>query len=270
MKLLIKFLALIAIGWVLVAPFTKQPKTVVKPVVLKPVLPSFYPVEVPELPLIRVLPEFAHISDITEKKRAFFTFLRPLVQQQNLQIRDTRQSLIIMQFKLSNKIKLSEKELALVAKLQKSYRVKQADLHQALAQLLVKVDELPEEIVLMQAANESAWGSSRFAREGLNLFGQWCYQEGCGIVPLDRPEGYYYEVAAYSHVQQSVKSYFKNINTNPAYAKLRQIRATQRKQQQALNAVALTEGLVAYSSRGEEYVSEIARMIQVNQKFLTD
>ena len=41
----------------------------------------------------------------------------------------------------------------------------------------------------MQAANESAWGTSRFARIGLNFFGQWCYSKGCGMVPKRRNTG---------------------------------------------------------------------------------
>lgn len=39
----------------------------------------------------------------------------------------------------------------------------------SLASLLKRVDIVPESMVLIQAANESGWGSSRFAREGFNF-----------------------------------------------------------------------------------------------------
>ncbi len=58
-----------------------------------------------------------------------------------------------------------------------------------LTEMLKRVNVLPEALVLTQAANESAWGTSRFATQANNLFGQWCYKQGCGIVPAQRAAG---------------------------------------------------------------------------------
>ncbi len=52
------------------------------------------------------------------------------------------------------------------------------------AQLLRRVDVIPVSLVLAQAANESVWGTSRFAVDGNNLFGQWCYEEGLQVLSL--------------------------------------------------------------------------------------
>ena len=41
--------------------------------------------------------------------------------------------------------------------------------------LLVRVDTVPASLALAQAAKESGWGTSRFAREGYNLFGYWFF-----------------------------------------------------------------------------------------------
>ncbi|MFM9673737.1 glucosaminidase domain-containing protein, partial [Streptomyces galilaeus] len=81
---------------------------------------------------------------------------------------------------------------------------------------LRRVDIIPKELALMQAANESAWGTSRFARIGLNFFGQWCYSQGCGMIPNRRNSGAAHEVAAFKSVRDAVSSYFKNINTHAA------------------------------------------------------
>lgn len=35
--------------------------------------------------------------------------------------------------------------------------------------LLIRTDIIPESMVLIQAANETGWGSSRFAKEGFNF-----------------------------------------------------------------------------------------------------
>ena len=45
-------------------------------------------------------------------------------------------------------------------------------------ELMLRVDVLPVSLALAQAANESAWGTSRFALQGNNIFGQWCYEPG--------------------------------------------------------------------------------------------
>ena len=56
-------------------------------------------------------------------------------------------------------------------------------------ELLQSVDIIPTSIVLAQAANESGWGRSRFAREYNALFGQYTYDEKSGVIPYEREEG---------------------------------------------------------------------------------
>src|SRR5690606_31333266 len=70
--------------------------------------------------------------------------------------------------------------------------------------LLRRVDVIPPSLVLAQAANESAWGTSRFAQLGNNLFGMRSYEPGTGIVPKKRPRGETWEVAAYDSVRDSI------------------------------------------------------------------
>jgi Bax protein len=51
------------------------------------------------------------------------------------------------------------------------YRVDAEDL----AALARRMDVIPPSLALAQAAVESGWGTSRFAREGNALFGQWTF-----------------------------------------------------------------------------------------------
>ena len=49
--------------------------------------------------------------------------------------------------------------------------------------ILDRADFIPVSLALAQAAIESGWGTSRFARQGNALFGQWAWQASQGIKP---------------------------------------------------------------------------------------
>ena len=85
------------------------------------------------------------------------------------------------------------------------------------------------------------------------------------MVPGSRIEGASHEVAVFANPRKSVESYIHNLNTNAAYAGFRQLRADMRQRQQQLSGATLAEGLLKYSSRGEEYVDELRSMIRVNR-----
>ena len=153
-----------------------------------------------------------------------------------------------------------------MVRLAKQYRIKLKVTDQGFfSRLLSRVDSLPESLVLAQAANESAWGTSRFARQGNNLFGQWCFKPGCGLVPQARDDEAFHEVAKFSSVQGSINAYFANLNSHPAYEPVREIRGCLRQQQARVTGVALAEGLEQYSSRGYAYIDELQAMIRFNQ-----
>ncbi|POF56891.1 glucosaminidase, partial [Vibrio vulnificus] len=218
------------------------------------------------------LPDFAAIQNVAEKKRAFFDYLRPMVALENQRVLEERSFLESLD--MAN---LSEKQNARLDKLASRYNVTlSADEanEDSLNELMLRVNVLPEALVMIQAANESAWGTSRFARQANNLFGQWCYTPGCGVVPLERNHGAFHEVAKFSSVQDSVHGYFMNVNRNRAYRELREIRATLDMQGRDLQSVSvateLTNGLLSYSERGQDYVDDLQAMIRHNAEFWTN
>ncbi|MGB5324166.1 MAG: glucosaminidase domain-containing protein [Pseudomonadales bacterium] len=131
--------------------------------------------------------------------------------------------------------------------------------------LLVRVDVVPASLVLAQAANESAWGASRFAREGNNFFGIWCFKAGCGLKPQRREAGTKHEVKVFKTVKDGITYYIHTINTGSAYLELRKLRAVYRQQHKKPTGFELAGGLTMYSQRGDAYVKEIRRMIRQNQ-----
>jgi Bax protein len=136
--------------------------------------------------------------------------------------------------------------------------------------MIKRVDGIPPALVVVQAANESSWGTSRFAKEGNNFFGQWCYVQGCGIVPNMRSSNAAHEVAKFDNVDDSIRSYINNLNTQVSYAQLRDIRASLRQKGQKITGYELAQGLIKYSTRREAYVAEIQEMILQNKKYFPD
>ena len=208
------------------------------------------------------MPDFGSIQDVKAKKAAFFGYMKPIVDAENQKIAAERSRIE----QLSSQSSLSEKDKTWLASIAKKYRLTLADelTPQWYAVLLERVDTLPVSLALAQAANESAWGTSRFARAGNNLFGQWCFSKGCGLVPTQRSEGADHEVRKFDSVAGSVAAYLLNINTHAQYADLRALRAGARRDDQPVTGLYLSPGLVRYSQRGEAYVHELMAMITGN------
>jgi Bax protein len=161
---------------------------------------------------------------------------------------------------------LNMDELVFVRDLSQEYEVPTDNLQdQTFLQLLLhRVDVLPPSLVLAQAANESAWGTSRFAREGFNLFGQWCFEEGCGLVPDRRRPSDKHEVKSFASVEEAVHAYFRNLNTFPSYQGLRRIRQDLRDGEKPIDGLSLSGGLRSYSERGDAYIADLRKMIEHN------
>lgn len=195
-----------------------------------------------------------------EKKQRFFDFMRPIVNDENARILSLREKLL--------EAKENNSRKTFVAKTAYDYNVEWEPGKENWDRLLGRVDAIPLELVLAQSANESAWGQSRFATEGNNFFGQWCYREGCGMVPDKRDAGTKHEVASFKSVHASVRSYLKNLNTGRFYAPLRKIRKQERAAGNEPDAYALAGGLIKYSQRREAYVKEIRHIIEANRTLM--
>jgi Bax protein len=234
---------------------------------IKGALPAVVPITEPAEEQVK-LPDFFIYKNVKDKKQAFFSFLYPLVTYENQRIRELRSHLSAL--KSQSSISIQEREW--LQGLAAYYEVKLTDDKQpvttqaaAIETLLSRVDEIPASLALAQAANESAWGTSRFAVQGNNLFGQWCFSQGCGLVPKGRVEGATHEVSAFKGPRESVQAYIHNLNTNRSYSSLRTIRSGLRQNQKNLSGASLAEGLELYSARGKSYTEELKSMIRINK-----
>ena len=210
------------------------------------------------------LPDFGQYQNVAEKKQAFFAYLQPLVTANNQQVLEHRTRLIDIAMAPLNELSGSDRQFTQM--LIERYKLDETAEPAAIrAELLQRLDIVPLSLALSQAAKESAWGTSRFARQGNNLFGQWCYENGCGLVPLQRGAGQVHEVARFASVNDAVASYLRNINSHRAYRDLRNARAALRAQGQPITGLKLATHLTRYSERGQPYVDEIQSMIRFNK-----
>ncbi len=212
------------------------------------------------------LPDFTDHKNVQEKKAAFFGYLLPKVRAVNDEILKDRERLLKIRDQLKDSDSAGFFDDRFLKKIAEEYAFKdipeQVDV--AFANLVLKrVDIIAPSLVLAQAANESAWGTSRFARKGNNLFGMHA-TDGSGMVPKRRARGATFTVAVYPTPQASLEAYVHNLNTKSSYRQLRRIRATLRSRGKAVSGYALANGLMNYSERRGAYISELQSMISSN------
>jgi uncharacterized FlgJ-related protein len=208
---------------------------------------------------------------VQAKKRIFFRGMAPLALRSNELIRAERELILA----LPSPDQLTPDDREWLARMATDYRLDAPDTWEEATEpatwarltedLLTRVDEVPVSLVLAQAANESGWGTSRFAREGNALFGQWSFG-GSGMLPEQQRKSLgNYGVAAFESPLLSVVSYMRNLNSHPAYARLREIRAAQREVGEPVSGYELARGLDRYSERGQAYVDELHAIMRVNR-----
>jgi len=215
--------------------------------------------------------DLADVVSVAERKQRFIAALLPVVEAENHHVAEQRAWLEKNRRRLIRGTATDTARRGL-ATLVRDYRLARRFAVPAAGpvparlfeELLLRVDSLPSSLVLAQAAIESGWGTSRFLREGNNLFGQWVTGETPGLVPAEASVADY-RLATYDSVAYSVRSYLRNINSHRAYRQLRRWRADLRAAGAPLDSTILSAGLVRYSQRGEAYVEELLEIIRGNR-----
>lgn len=159
---------------------------------------------------------------------------------------------------------ISQKEISWLRNKSMEYKVKNFSLNSALkrSELLRKIDIIPESLAIAQAAIESGWGKSRFAKEGNNYFGHWCYDKGCGIVPSQRSKYKTHEVKKFASTKEAVEEYIHNLNTNKAYKNFRIARENLGVR---ISGEQLAGYLSKYSAQGKTYTRKLRSIINYNK-----
>jgi Bax protein len=216
---------------------------------------------------LKTLPQDLNlIPQAKKKKTVFFLSLLPVVLRVYDDIKEQKKDLKVILARYDREQALSVFQQTRLTAIATEYKVSGDVLNDPEARntLLKRVDILPLSMVLAQAATESAYGTSRFARLGNNLFGEWTFVPGTGIVPKDRQEGRIHEIRTFPTIYASIASYMRNLNTHWAYRSLRDLRSRTRTEGRPLRGEELAEGLLRYSEGGEAYVRQIQSIIRSN------
>jgi Bax protein len=210
-------------------------------------------------------PDFGRMS-VEQKKREFFAYLSPMVARVNFEMADDRRRVERLRARYESGDPIGWLDRRWLGRLAVRLEVpiEEMELGEALAMLERRAGVVPEALVLVQAAIESGWGTSRFALEGNNYFGQRCYSADCGIVPEQRADGQRFGLAEFSSVAASVESYIMNLNTHEGYREFRLLREELRDADRPVTGLAVVESLVNYSERGADYVAQLEAMIRAN------
>ncbi len=214
-------------------------------------------------PSVPFKPNFGAIQPLSIRQQVFINFMVPKVVSANTAVLETRQRVQSIMSEWQQRGSLSGADRYWLYTTAYVYQLPKFNIHNPadVRDLLSRVDEVPASLVLAQAANESAWGASRFAQQVDNFFGQHCFVSGCGIKPLKQSQGSEYEVQKFHNVQDSVGEYIYNLNTNSSYQSFRDLRAKMRANNKPLTGFALVTRLSNYSILGEGYIIRISNII---------
>ena len=199
------------------------------------------------------------LGDTKKKRELFIKIILPLILDENNKIIEDRKKL----FKILGKNFNTVGERVWLKRRFKEYKIEDKDL----SKLKMRMDIIPVSIALAQAANESGWGTSRFALEGNALFGQWTWSKK-GISPKDKDPNQSHKVLQFQVLKASVKAYKNNLNTHNAYKEFREVRAQLREEKKQIIGLDLIEYLKAYAAIGDKYVVILEDIIRNNS--LTD
>ena len=204
--------------------------------------------------------------ETNKKKSVFKAILLPIALRGNE---------IVLEERKLMKIAFSTNNIYQIELLSKKYKVKnfkrinfsklnKSELRLIRSELINKINSIPISIILAQSIIESGWGASRFAQEGNALFGQWTWKNDDGIKPKGNLDANF-SVKNFDSLLDSVNSYILNLNTHPAYKRLRNFRLSQYNTGKNINGNDMANFLDKYAEIGFEYVIKVKNMIEKNQ-----
>ena len=226
--------------------------------------------------------KFSTTLPVPVKKELFYRLMLPLVMHANEMVMNFREGFEKAQEEYAANGRVSPESLALVKRGAyllpdmgeediAALTADNAEMQSMLDALMYRIDIIPAGLALGQAAYESGYGTSRFAIEGNSLFGQWTYG-GDGIKPKEQRTSSKgdHRIKAFEWPFDSVRGYFINLFSHPAYEDFRRLRADLRAAGKPLDSLVLADGLLRYSERGQEYVDSLKGIIRVNRLDIAD
>ncbi len=215
---------------------------------------------VPRLYLKQLPADIADVASVATRKRVFIKAILPVVLRVNEDILAAREKLRELRGILDSGMSLGDDQRKWLYEMANRYETNPYDWDAFMA----RVDIIPPSLAIAQAAEESGWGTSRFAREGNALFGQYTFAAANGMLPEERASGRQHLIRAYSSLVDGVRSYMHNLNYHRAYGEFRNARKWLRDRSKPIDGDKLAGELLRYSERGAKYVKTIRTIMRAN------
>jgi len=212
---------------------------------------------VPRVMLAALPMDLAKIEPTPLRKQLFIEGLLPIVLGVNERIAGDRDRLVTLLDRQKAGEAISGRDNTWLKEIAMRYGSMDA------GELLRRVDVVPPSLAIAQAAIESGWGSSRFARQGNALFGQRVYGPS-GMQPAGLAADAGFGVREFETLGAAVAAYADNLNSFSAYDALRAKRASLRAQGQLPDGLSLAGTLLRYSELGGDYVAQVRELIRIN------
>ena len=215
---------------------------------------------VPRLMLASLPAGMSNVPTVEEKKRMFLATVLPVALYVNEKLAEQRRILIALDACRAKGAALDARSKAWIEAMADLY-----DTAPKISALLDRVDTVPPSLMLAQAAAESGWGTSRFAKQGNALFGEYTWDKANGMRPAGVDAKARIRVRRFDDIVDSVVSYARNLNPHPAYAGFRDARARARAGGAQPDSLELAGEFVRYSIRREAYVEDLRAIIRANR-----
>ena len=121
--------------------------------------------------------------------------------------------------------------------------------------------QIPFDLIVAMAAYESAWGKSRFAFEGNNLFGIRTWDPLIPQMKAKQKPNAPWGVRKYETYCTCIVDYIQILNNHPAYEEFRTERSIELETYGYTNATNLAQFLVAWSELGDQYTNRLREII---------
>ena len=192
--------------------------------------------------------------DTDTRKDLFVRTVLPLVVSENERLRARRERMLTLLTRLEDADSLAPQEQQWLRSVAETYRIEGDPITDADAQrkLRLRVDVVPADLALAQAALESGWGRSVYTRKHRDLFGMTALAPRKSKAPK------------FATLRESVRVYMRTLNSHAAYKRFRVLRAKSRHEGKPLDGYHLADGLVNYSARGSGYVKKVRALIRAN------
>ncbi|MDU1911781.1 glucosaminidase domain-containing protein [Fusobacterium sp.] len=187
-----------------------------------------------------------------DRKDAFVQLLLPAINVVHEEIKNDKE--IVK--KLEKKSELTEEEKEYCENIFSRYRVEYGNWQELESKMII----YPTSLILTQGALESAWGTSRFFREGNNIFGMWSTNPNEPRIAAKgtRDNGFVPHLKKYDTIKDSVADIVLTISRNDVYKKVRESVNNEKP------ASEIVYGLIKYSEEGEEYIKKIKATMEKN------